>query len=250
MARRACTTPSCRPRRLETRPHRPPAGRQCQTKSQRDVNARACTGSAEFAATAAARWLGRGYAATVSPLPRGHRGENMHRSGPICAVVAFALFASPSVAQQTAPDQPLPPTQQSVPESPPTAPSRKPLRSRRHPSPRCLARLRGTALSISANIGLRMRVTGPCTGTTQPDIRRCGVTTTSPDIGITATWPRIGITRSGINTGRHIATGGTAGPSRARAPSLRRPASPSARESAAAGSTAASRLRAALHGTA
>ena len=129
-------------------------------------------------------------------------------------------------------------------------PSRRPLPSRRHPSRRCHARLRGTALSISANIGLRMRVTGPCTGTTQPDIRRCGVTTTSPDIGITATWPRIGITRSGINTGRHIATGGTAGPSRARAPSLRRPASPSARESAAAGSTAASRLRAALHGTA
>jgi hypothetical protein len=46
----------------------------------------------------------------------------MHRAMLVCAALAFGIFASPSSAQQTTPDQTLPPAQQTAPEVPPAPP--------------------------------------------------------------------------------------------------------------------------------
>ena len=50
-------------------------------------------------------------------------GERMmSRIGLLCAAVALGIFSSPSTAQQTTPEQPLPPTQQTAPGVPPAPP--------------------------------------------------------------------------------------------------------------------------------
>lgn len=43
----------------------------------------------------------------------------MHRAALICAALAFGIFAFPLAAQQTTPDQTLPPAQETAPEVPP-----------------------------------------------------------------------------------------------------------------------------------
>ena len=65
----------------------------------------------------------RGRRLIVKTDDRSRDGESMmSRIGLLCAAIALGVLSSPSTAQQTTPEQPLPPTQQAAPSVPPAPP--------------------------------------------------------------------------------------------------------------------------------